>query len=283
MPLIKSGSKKAVSENIREMRRAGYPRDQAVAAALSTARRYGAKRANGGRADFSWVEEGSDPVGAASDAAAARTRRSVTSPRTPGTATKALFAIGATPLVWGHMGKNLIDRAQAKGFADGGATAPWFTRREAADIGRVGMLRSPVPGRTDKLPISVGSGSYVLPADIVSALGQGNSDAGAATLDSMFSKGPYGTAPMRLGSRKPRMPKAPRMSRTFRSPFRAEGGPSDVDVIAAGGEYVLDPEQVMTLGNGDMDRGHKILDSFVEQVRAHHVKTLRKLPGPVKK
>jgi hypothetical protein len=34
MPLKKSGSKKAVSSNIREMVAAGHPQDQAVAAAM---------------------------------------------------------------------------------------------------------------------------------------------------------------------------------------------------------------------------------------------------------
>jgi hypothetical protein len=41
MPLIKSGSKKAVSQNIRTEIAAGKPQKQAVAIALSTARRAG--------------------------------------------------------------------------------------------------------------------------------------------------------------------------------------------------------------------------------------------------
>lgn len=48
MPLIKSGSKQAISSNIREMMKAGHPQRQAVAAALSTARKY---RAEGGAID----------------------------------------------------------------------------------------------------------------------------------------------------------------------------------------------------------------------------------------
>ena len=43
MPLIKSKSKKAISENIKTEMNAGKPQKQAVAIALSTARRSGAK------------------------------------------------------------------------------------------------------------------------------------------------------------------------------------------------------------------------------------------------
>ena len=58
---------------------------------------------------------------------------------------------------------------------------------EGGDTGKVhhGPIPSPVAGRTDHLPMHVSSGSYVLPADIVSALGDGNTDAGAAKLDQM--------------------------------------------------------------------------------------------------
>jgi hypothetical protein len=39
MPLKKGKSRKTISSNIREMVHSGYPRNQAVAAALNTARR----------------------------------------------------------------------------------------------------------------------------------------------------------------------------------------------------------------------------------------------------
>lgn len=40
MPLVKSGSKKAVSENIRREIKRGKPQKQAIAIALSTQRKY---------------------------------------------------------------------------------------------------------------------------------------------------------------------------------------------------------------------------------------------------
>lgn len=43
MPLKKGKSKKVISENIREMRHAGHPEKQSIAAALSEARESGAK------------------------------------------------------------------------------------------------------------------------------------------------------------------------------------------------------------------------------------------------
>lgn len=163
-------------------------------------------------------------------------------------------------------------------LASGGSppTAPWYERGAMRHMAG-GMLRSAIPGRTDKLNLAVGSGSYVMPADTVSALGQGNSMAGAKIMDRLFKKGPTG-ANLALKGRG----RAGRM-------FMADGGDVDiaeggdnepVDIIAAGGEYVLTPEQVAELGGGDVDIGHKILDDFVKAVRKEHVKTLRGLPSP---
>lgn len=55
----------------------------------------------------------------------------------------------------------------------------------------VGPIHSVVSGRTDHLPITVPSGSYVLPADIVSAGGEGNTIAGFKVLRRTFGGEPY--------------------------------------------------------------------------------------------
>jgi len=61
----------------------------------------------------------------------------------------------------------------------------------------------------------------------------------------------------------------------------ADGGATDgVPIVAAGGEYVIPPEDVVEIGKGDMDHGHKILDAFVKKMRQKTIKTLQNLPGP---
>lgn len=140
--------------------------------------------------------------------------------------------------------------------ANGGA--PFFGSPAEAVTEKVhiGPIHSPVAGRTDHLPMHVPSGAYVIPADIISAMGEGNTMAGFRVADQIFGD--------QLSASK-----------------MADGGSiSGVPIVAAGGEYVIHPENVVKLGGGDMDHGHGILDSFVKKMRAKTVQTLRKLPGP---
>lgn len=62
----------------------------------------------------------------------------------------------------------------------------------------------------------------------------------------------------------------------------AGGAATGVPIVAAGGEYVIPPEDVLHIGGGDLDHGHKILDSFVKKMRQKTIKTLQSLPGPKK-
>lgn len=116
-----------------------------------------------------------------------------------------------------------------------------------------GPLHSTVPGRTDHLPITVAEGSFVLPADVVSGLGQGNTNAGMQVVEQMFP-----------------LPRIRRMS----------GG--RVPIAAAGGEFVIHPDTVAQLGGGDLSKGHKALDDFVLRTRAQTINKLRALPPPEK-
>lgn len=192
MPLKPGSSQDTISENIAEMVRAGHPQDQAVAAALNTARD---SRKRGGRIKV-----------------------------------------------------------------------------------HKGPIHSSVAGRTDHLPMHVASGSYVIPADIISALGEGNSMAGFKVAQSIFSvPGPYGqragAMPYGGGSMPYGQP----------APHKADGGETDaVPIVAAGGEYVISPDEVTHIGGGSLDDGHKILDAFVKKMRKKTIRTLQSLPGPKK-
>lgn len=64
--------------------------------------------------------------------------------------------------------------------------------------------------------------------------------------------------------------------------YASGGATSAVPIVAAGGEYVIPPEDVMHLGGGNLDHGHKILDAFVKKMREKTIKTLQRLPGPKK-
>ena len=144
-----------------------------------------------------------------------------------------------------------------------------------------GAIHSSVAGRTDHLPVHVLSGSYVIPADIISAMGEGNTLSGFKVAQEMFEKPSYmrGTPGEQvlggdIGAQAlPNMPK------------KARGGQltgDAVPVVLAGGEYVIHPDDVTRVGGGDQALGHAILDQWVKNKRRETVKTLKKLPGPKK-
>lgn len=166
-----------------------------------------------------------------------------------------------------------------------------------------GPLVSDVPGRTDQINTHVPSGSYVIPADIVSAVGEGNSLNGLKVLSHMFTAsprnapgGPYTATAAPFGSQMPHpvmgrgesIPTAPAPGLVSQPQPHANGGRarapvgSPAPVIVAGGEFIIHPEDVARIGDGSVHKGHKVLDAFVKAYRAKTIKTLQNLPGPAR-
>ena len=133
-------------------------------------------------------------------------------------------------------------------------------KRERADGGRVfeGPIVSHVPGRTDDHPIDVAHGSYVLPAHVVSGLGEGNTLAGMERIKKMFPD-----------------IHAAKLAHGGKVPNKA------IPINAAGGEIVLTPEQIIAK-YGSLEKGHKALDNFCKKYTKKLAKQISKLPGPAK-
>jgi hypothetical protein len=242
MPLIKSASKAAISKNISEMVKAGHPRQQAIAAALDTARR--AKKGGGGPIGMPPGMKMPGQQNQSDDQNKGRGGPTVNPPAT-------------AHVPW---------RVKAP---SSGAAAPVAAPKVAP-----GALVGPTMGRADAISTKVPNGSHILPADTVSALGQGNSMAGFHRLSMAFPHSASGATPAGhpFGS-KGRGPGS----------FAHGGKKGDmVDVKLSDGEFRVSPEDVMAIGGGDRERGHNILDSFIMHVRDKHIKKLRKLPGPEK-
>lgn len=150
-------------------------------------------------------------------------------------------------------------RADGGGLMDAGTVRP----SAQAPYHEEGLFHSDVAGRTDRLPRTVPSDSFVFPADVVSSLGQGNTMAGAKILDGIF------------GSTK-----------------LASGGPvGNSDVIVAGGEYLANRGKLENIGQRlrahgksnaktDINAGHEWARTFVDKVRKHQMDWLKKAPKP---
>jgi len=80
---------------------------------------------------------------------------------------------GTTSMTW--------NKSVAKKKAAGGA----IRGNQVSPRGALGLLKGVSTGQQDDVPINASHGEYVVDADVVSALGDGNTEAGAAKLDKM--------------------------------------------------------------------------------------------------
>lgn len=157
--------------------------------------------------------------------------------------------------------------ADAGLFASGGAVAKALKLAghpvvnqpvRGPHLPHVGPIMGASPGRADHVPMAVPAGAHVVPADIVSSLGQGNTHAGMNVLSKMFKSGPYGVPakPTKL----------------------AEGGA--VPIMASDGEFVIDPAMVAEIGGGDPNYGHDVLDQWILNARRKAIETMQNLAPP---
>jgi hypothetical protein len=124
-------------------------------------------------------------------------------------------------------------------------------RSRSRDPGK--LVDDPSPGRADRIATRVPANSYIVPADVVSGLGQGNTDAGARRLRRMLMKVP---------------------------PFRSAAPTKPVPVRLSGGEYHVPPAIVAGLGGGSVARGALVLEHLVHTVRDRVSRHMRTAPPP---
>ncbi len=146
---------------------------------------------------------------------------------------------------WGQFGSG----RGRKGFANGGRAA----RRGLKKAGvTVGAVRGNTGGRADALPVDVPAGSYVIPADVVAALGEGNTEAGMHRLEQKFGR-----------------------ARKANGGTAAATRPAGkVPILISDGEFVVPPAAVEQFG------GHDRMDEFVLAMRKAFAQHLNSLPSP---
>ena len=203
--------------------------------------------------------------------------------------------------------------------ADGGhvTAALKAAYQKRANGGHVGPLTGSTPGRADAIATTVPDGSHIIPADVVSSLGEGNSGAGFEHLKRIFPHSsqhrafggsaamppiphetsipgtPHISTPHLTGiphphiTALPHMAGMPHLARAtglgaiphMTQPHMASGG--GVPVKLSDGEMAVSPEDVRRIGNGDMDKGHHLIDEWILKTRKESIAKLKRLPGPV--
>jgi hypothetical protein len=265
MPLIKSGSKAALKKNMEtlhaEIGKSPHVQSQkqAVAIALETQRRAG--RAMGGVVPNMPMTTPGNPMMAPR-------------PMMPNQMPSPGMGVAAPPMMMPPKGLNgsMPGPAGAKPLSTGGMASPKPKLT-------TGPIVSAVPGRTDRHLTHVPSGSFVIPADIVSAHGEGNTLAGINKLHQKF----------RMGHNPSAIPGA---NQSAGKKF-AKGGADHhvgkpVKVILAGGEVVVPAENVLETMRRitgkplTLDQAHHEMDAWVIKERKKLVKTLKSLPGPAR-
>lgn len=133
----------------------------------------------------------------------------------------------------------------------GGIQHPHFTHTPNYSSG--GAIRGIGKGQQDSIPKDIKKNSYIIDASAVSDIGDGSTQAGFKELDNYFSKIPM----------------------DYRQ-NEAKGG--IIKAMVSDGEYEVDPEVVTAIGKGSNEKGAKMLDQLIKQVRKQKRTSGEKLP-----
>lgn len=290
MPLLPGNSAKVKSYNIGEMIRSGHPRGQSIAAAYSNARRHpkssggiGAYAGGGAPSPKGMVQPGNldaynrkvlhNPDGSYSTASTISIGTDKGEVLIPTVVdgqrlssqdaiahyrkTGENFGTFSTPSDADAFAVSLHNSQAAQRDKDGTALGIGAYSHGGPVIEK-GFLASDGAGRTDNLAITVPHGAHVIPADVISVLGQGNSASGAKHLREALDH---------LGARE----------------HHAKGGKTGnthTPILAAGGEFIVSPAEVNAIGKGDQKKGHDALDAMIVSTRKAGAKRMLKLKGP---
>lgn len=312
MPLTKSSKPSAIGQNIREFHHGktyaktaskfGKERadKQAIAVAFSVGRQ-AKNRADGGMIPYQPM--GGTPSTTFLGGLGANQPGLAGAPMPPvGVAGPMPAPMMPNPMQAGAPQVPMPPRAMNTGGRAFGGASPAHPGNNPSISMTRGPILSAVPGRTDAHATHVPSGAYVIPADIVSGHGEGNTIAGAHALQRMFKMGPHapgypriahgrGAPALARNSTPYRVPtfKAPPMPKFNPKGLHSGGGKGGDDhmghpvrVNLAGGEIVVPPEHLKAVVHHDLKRAHEIMDAWVINERKKLRKTLAKLPGPAK-
>lgn len=149
--------------------------------------------------------------------------------------------------------KNIIKSQSSNRFAfkDGGS----IDEPEIIDIGTL-KETSPIEGddkgQDDNIHVKAPVGGYVLDADVVSSIGDGNTDAGFKEINRYLEN----LEKKHIKKIKPKL----------------------IDCAFSTGELQIDPRDVTAIGKNDLEKGHKVLNQFVKEVRAHKKHSIDSIP-----
>jgi len=126
-----------------------------------------------------------------------------------------------------------------------------------AEGGHVTPFRGNEGGQLDDINYRLQPNSHVVDASSVADIGDGNSEAGIKKIAEHFGG-----------------------LRSFG--LKNGGSANDVPVMVSSGEVSISPEAVRKAGNGDIEKGHKVIEKMVKNVRKHKRSNSKKLPPKAK-